>query len=136
MPEPLLIAMPSLHPASLKEKVSLQDISDLPLFWFSRSANPSFYDKCESYFDTLKTPLKRIKEPDDSLVMLSRIARGKGFALLPQSKCTFNQEGLCYRELTDDEAKRLNIDIYAATRLNENREEILNAQNILCAKKA
>lgn len=132
--EPLLIAMPSLHPASLKEKVSLEDISDLPIFWFSRSANPSFYDKCESYFDTLKTPLKRIKEPDDSLVMLSRIARGKGFALLPQSKCTFNQEGLCYRELTDAEAKRLNIDIYAATRLNENREEILNAQNVLCGK--
>jgi hypothetical protein len=86
-----------LHPASLKEKVALEDISDLPIFWFSRSANPSFYDKCENYFDTLKTPLKRIKEPDDSLVMLSRIARGKGFALLPQSKCTFNQEGLCYR---------------------------------------
>ncbi len=130
--EPLLMAMPAMHPASLKEKVSLEDVSDLPLFWFARSANPSFYDKCESYFDELNVSLKRVKEPDDSLVMLTHIARGKGFALMPQSKCTFNQEGLCYRELTDYESQKLNIDIYAATRLNENREAVLNAQEILC----
>lgn len=130
--EPLLIAMPAMHPASLKEKVSLEDVSDLPLFWFSRSANPSFYDKCESYFDELCVSLKRVKEPDDSLVMLTHIAKGKGFALMPQSKCTFNQEGLCYRELTDYESKKLNIDVYAATRLNEKREVVLNAQEMLC----
>jgi len=130
--ETLLMALPAMHPASLKEKVSLEDVSDLPLFWFSRSANPLFYDKCEGYFDTLKVTLKRIKESDDSLVMLSHISRGKGFALLPQSKCTFNQEGLCYRALTDSVSQRLNIDIYAATRCNESRADILQAQDILC----
>jgi len=129
--EPLLIAMPAMHPASLKEKVSLEDVSDLPLFWFARSANPSFYDKCESYFDLLNFTLKKVKEPDDSLVMLTHIARGKGFALMPQSKCTFNLEGLCYRELVERESQKLNIDIYAATRLNEKREAILNAQEVL-----
>lgn len=130
--EPLLIVMPTMHPASLKEKVSLKDISDLPLFWFARSANLSFYDKCESYFDLLQFTLKRLKEPDDSLVMLTHIARGKGFALLPQSKCTFNQEGLCYRELIEHESQHLNIDVYAATRLNDKRQSVLNAQEMLC----
>ncbi|MBS1207366.1 MAG: Regulatory protein LysR family (substrate-binding) [Proteobacteria bacterium] len=130
--EPLLLAMPAMHPASLKEKVSLADVRDLPLFWFARSANPSFYDKCEGYFELLQFPLKRVKEPDDSLVMLTHIARGKGVALMPQSKCTFNQEGLCYRELTDYESQKLNIDVYAATRINEKREAILNAQDVLC----
>lgn len=132
--EPLLMAMPAMHPASLKEKVSLEDVCDLPLFWFARSANPNFYDKCESYFRRLSFTLRRVKEPDDSLVMLTHIARGKGFALMPQSKCTFNQEGLCYRELSDYESQKLNIDVYAATRLNEKREDILNAQNILCSQ--
>lgn len=134
--EPLLLAMPAMHPASLKEKVALEDVTDLPLFWFSRSANPSFYDKCERVFERLNAPLKRVKEPDDSLVMLTHIARGKGFALMPQSKCTFNQEGLCYRELADDAARTLNIDIYAATRLNENRMAVLNAQAIFCDNSA
>lgn len=131
--EPLLVAMPSAHPASLKEKVALEDVVDLPLFWFSRSANPLFYDKCENYFSRLRFSLKRVKEPDDSLVMLSHIARGKGFALMPQSKCTFNQEGLCYRALIDGEASALNIDIYAATRIDEQRQLILEAQERLCS---
>ena len=130
--EPLMMAMPGMHPASLKEKVSLKDVSDLPLFWFPRNANPSFYDKCESYFNLLNFPLKKIKEPDDSLAMLTHIARGKGFALMPQSKCTFNLEGLCYRELADSESQNLNIDIYAAILLNEKRETVLNAQEALC----
>ena len=76
--EPLLLAMPSSHPASLQEKVALADIADLPLFWFPRNANPVYYDKCEEYFQHLPFTLKRVKEPDDSLVLLSSIARGKG----------------------------------------------------------
>ncbi|RPH30242.1 LysR family transcriptional regulator [Buttiauxella warmboldiae] len=130
--EQLLLAMPAMHAASLKEKVSLADVSDLPLFWFARSANPSFYDKCEGYFERLQFPLKRVKEPDDSLVMLTHIARGKAVALMPQSKCIFNLEGLCYRELTDYESQKLNIDVYAATRIDEKREAILKAQDVLC----
>lgn len=132
--EPLLIAMPSVHPASINEKVSLQAIADLPLFWFARSANTVFYDKCESYLSSIEPALKRVKEPDDSLAMLTHIARGKGFALMPQSKCTFNLDGLCYRHLTDEASRHLNIDIYVATRIDEKRKSVLNARAILCGK--
>ncbi|MDC9581482.1 LysR family transcriptional regulator [Xenorhabdus sp. PR6a] len=133
--EPLLLAIPSSHPSSLKEKISLTDVADLPLFWFSRNANPVFYDKCEKYFQRLPFLLKRRKEPDDSLVMLSSIAKGKGMALMPRSMCTFNQEGLCYRELVDDVAQSLNIDVYAAIRKNETREGVINGLNRLLNEK-
>jgi len=129
--EPLLVAMPSTHPASLAHKVSLDALADLPLFWFARSANPQFYDKCERYFATLSVTLKRMREPDDSLLMLSHIARGKGFALMPQSKCTFNQAGLCYRPLTESAARQLTIDVYAAIRANEKNAAVLNALSVL-----
>ncbi|MDH2066207.1 LysR substrate-binding domain-containing protein [Pantoea sp. GD03673] len=125
--EPLLVAMPSAHPASLTEKVTLESLADLPLFWFPRSANPLFYDKCERYFATLSITLKRIREPEDSLLMLSHIARGKGFALMPQSTCTFNQAGLCYRPLAERAARQLMIDVYAAIRADEKNEAVLNA---------
>jgi len=59
--------------------------------------------------------------------MLSHIARGKGFALLPQSKCTFTQAGLCYRPLTDNAAMQLAIDVYAAIHADEKNEEVLQA---------
>lgn len=129
--EPLLVAMPSAHPASQAEKVSLEALADLPLFWFARSANPQFYDKCERYFATLSVTLSRVKEPDDSLLMLSHIARGKGFALMPQSKCTFNQAGLCYRPLTENAAQQLAIDVYAAIRADESNEAVLRALKVL-----
>lgn len=129
--EPLLIAMPETHPASLMPAVALEQIADLPLFWFPRSANPLFYDKCQRYFTQLRVTLKRVKEPDDSLAMLSHIARGKGFALLPQSKCTFNQQGLCYRPLTDSAAQQLNIDLYAVIRADEQRQAVRDAQALL-----
>ena len=129
--EPLLVAMPSAHPASQAEKVSLEALADLPLFCFARSANPQFYDKCERYFATLSVTLSRVKEPDDSLLMLSHIARGKGFALMPQSKCTFNQAGLCYRPLTENAAQQLAINVYAAVRADESNEAVLRALKVL-----
>lgn len=129
--EPLLIAMPSTHAACQAESVSLDAVADLPLFWFARSANPLFYDKCERYFATLSVTLKRLREPEDSLLMLSHIARGKGFALMPQSKCTFNQAGLCYRPLAEGAAQQLAIDVYAAIRANETNAAVLNALTIL-----
>jgi DNA-binding transcriptional LysR family regulator len=123
--EPLLVALPAQHPASINEKISLEEISDLPLFWFPRNANPAFYDKCEKYFQSLSFELKRIKEPDDSLVMLARISKGRGFALLPKSLCTFFQEGLSYRELCDENSRNLNIDVYIAIRNNETKRNVL-----------
>ncbi len=134
--EPLLLVMPSAHPASLQEKVALTDIADLPLFWFPRHANPLYYDKCEAYFRHLPFTLERIKEPDDSLVLLSSIARGKGMTLMPQSMCTFNQQGLCYRALTDDAAQSLNIDIYVATRKSDTRDGVINGiQRLITGKR-
>ncbi|TKJ87649.1 LysR family transcriptional regulator [Erwinia persicina] len=132
--EPLLLAMPSSHPASLKEKVALADIADLPLFWFPRHANPVYYDKCEAYFQRLPLALRRIKEPDDSLVLLASIARGKGMTLMPQSMCTFNQQGLCYRALDDDAQSSLNIDVYVATRKHERRQPLINGVEALTEK--
>lgn len=125
--EPLLLVMPSSHKAATQHQVSLEDVSELPLFWFSWSANPAFYEKCEKLFEKLSFPLKRIKEPDDTIVMLSKVAKGNAIALMPRSMCTFYHEGLCYKELTDNHSKHLNIDIYAAIKNNDRRPHIFEA---------
>ncbi len=130
--EPLLLALPAAHPASAEENVSLESVSDLPLFWFARSANPAFYDKCEKHFSRLKRAIKRVNEPDDSLVMLTYIAKGKGFALMPQSKCIFTQDGLCYRPLRSADAQQLHIDVYVAIRRGETRQPVLAARKRVC----
>lgn len=127
--EPLMLAMPSSHPASIQESVALKEVADLPLYWFSRSANPAYYDKCEAYLQQLPFVLKRKPEPDDSLIMLANIARGKGIALMPQSMCISTREGLCYRSLDKETNEKLNIDVYLAVRQDENRSNVLNVRD-------
>lgn len=125
--EPLMLALPSSHPASIQERVSLKHVSDLALYWFTRSANPSFYDKCELVFSKLPFTLQRKPEPDDSLLTLANVARGKGMALMPESMCLSTREGLCYRKLDEQAASQLNIDVYLVTRKDEQREHVLEA---------
>jgi DNA-binding transcriptional LysR family regulator len=125
--EPLMLALPTSHPAALQDRVSLKDVADLALFWFSRSANPSFYDKCEQVFNALPFVLQFKPESEDSLLTLANVARGNGMALMPESMCLSTREGLCYRKLDEQTASHLNIDVYLATRKNEQREHVLEA---------
>ncbi|MFZ1871789.1 MAG: LysR family transcriptional regulator [Chania sp.] len=127
--EPLMLAMPASHPASIQDYVALNEVADLPLYWFARSANPVYYDKCEAYLQRLPFVLKRQSEPDDSLIMLANIARGKGMALMPQSMCVSTREGLCYRKLEPEANEKLNIDVYLVVRLDEKRANVLNARD-------
>lgn len=63
--------------------------------------------------------------------MLARISKGRGFALLPKSLCSFFQEGLAYRSLSHEDAMALNIDVYVAIRNNENKKNVLDAYQSL-----
>lgn len=127
--EPLLLVMPSSHPASSQEKVSLHDVADLPLYWFSRNENPAYYDKCDQYFSKLDFRLKRLKEPKDSLMLFDKIAKGRGMALMPQSICTVQHAGCCYKGLGDKDHQHLNIEVFIAIRQDETDGEILKIFN-------
>lgn len=129
--ETLMLAMPSSHPASMQDKVALQAVADLPLYWFARNANPAYYDKCEAYWRRLPVVLKRQSEPDDSLIMLANIAGGKGMALMPQSMCVSTREGVCYRRLDREANETLNIDVYLAIRQDEKRGNVLKVRDAL-----
>jgi len=133
--EPLMLALPASHPAALQDRVSLKDVADLALFWFSRSANPSFYDKCEKVFNALPFALQFKPESEDSLLTLANVARGNGMALMPQSMCLSTREGLCYRKLDEQTSSHLNIDVYLATRKNEQRGHVLDAVNVFLPEK-
>lgn len=122
--EPLLVALPASHHAAQAEQVTLQMLSDLPLNWFPRRDNPTWWDKCEAVFQHDVPGLTRIAEPEDSLVMLSAIARGESFALMPHSFCQLTRPGLVWRPLSDDLAARLHIDLFIALRVQPARSDI------------
>lgn len=123
--EPLLLVLPQNHPATLLQKVSMEDVADMPLFWFPRNYNIGYFDKCEKIFRSLPHDLKRIKEPEDLLMLLNAVSQKKGVALMPQSMCLSQINGLCYRSLTEKYNNLLNIDVYLVHRLNENRKKVI-----------
>lgn len=123
--EPLLLVLPTSHSASVNENVSLEEVADLPLYWFARNENPAYYDKCEQYFRTLPFELKKINEPKESIMLFDKIAKGRGMALMPKSVSTFQQTGCCWKALSDIDNQHLNIDIYIAIRKQEDNPAIL-----------
>ncbi len=132
--EPLILAISTSHGAAKQSKVSLKDVAELPLFWFPQSANPAFYEKCEKLFKQLPFTLKKIKEPDDTIVMLTQVAKGRAIALMPRSMCTFSHKELCYKELVDSQSQHLSIDIYAAVKSSDKRPHVYDAIEALIPK--
>ncbi|MRS16556.1 LysR family transcriptional regulator [Enterobacteriaceae bacterium RIT691] len=125
--EPLLAVLPENHPAARQSAIAMEDVADIPLFWFPRNYNIGYFDKCEAIFKKMRHELMRIKEPEDLLMLLNAVAKGKGIALMPQSMCLSTINGLCYRPLTEEYNQKLNIDIYLVYRANENRKHVIDA---------
>ena len=116
--EPVTLVLPVNHPCSKQDKVSLNDVLDLPLFWFKQHSNPLFYDQCEQVFNSLNHPLQRRTELADNLSMLLEVALGKAMMLLPQSMAQAKVDGVTYKKLTSNQDKKLKINIYLIWRKN------------------
>ena len=116
--EPMILVLPMSHPCSQHERVDLNDVTDLPLFWFKQYMNPAFYDQCERVFKTLNYPIIRRAELADNLSMLLEVALGKGMMLLPQSMAQAKVEGVVYKKLIENQYTKLSVDIYLIWRKN------------------
>lgn len=116
--EPMILVLPMSHLCSQHERVDLNDVTDLPLFWFKQYMNPAFYDQCERVFKTLNYPIIRRAELADNLSMLLEVALGKGMMLLPQSMAQAKVEGVVYKKLIENQYTKLSVDIYLIWRKN------------------
>lgn len=116
--ESMVLVLPANHPCSKLEYVNLDDVTDLPLFWFKQHSNPTFYDQCERVFKTLSLPLVRRAELPDSLSMLLEVSLGKAIMLLPQSMVQAKVQGVVYKKLIKSQDSKLKIDIFLIWRSN------------------
>ncbi|WP_294611709.1 LysR family transcriptional regulator [uncultured Gilliamella sp.] len=122
--EPMILVLPTNHPCSKLERVNLNDVIDLPLFWFKQYLNPVFYEQCERVFKTLNFPLVRRAELTDNLAMLLEVSLGKGMMLLPQSMTQAKVDGVVYKKLVECQDAKLKIDIYLIWRQNLKKNSI------------
>lgn len=116
--ESMVLVLPANHPCSKLEHVNLDDVTDLPLFWFKQHSNSAFYDQCERVFKTLTLPLVRRAELPDNLSMLLEVSLGKAIMLLPQSMVQAKVQGVVYKKLIKSQDTKLKIDIFLIWRSN------------------
>ncbi|HEY4079423.1 MAG TPA: LysR family transcriptional regulator [Burkholderiaceae bacterium] len=108
--QPMCVALPTAHPLARRRRLSLQDLSGTPLFWFERRRQPAFFDHCRRVFErhgfVARTTLP---EPEDHHVLLAEIAAARGVALLPISFKTFSRQGVVYRSLVEGDELAVGI---------------------------
>lgn len=110
--ESMILVLPESHPSSSNEYVDLNDVTDLPLFWFARHQQPEFYDQCELVFKKLVYPVVKRAELSDTLSMLLEVSLGKGILLLPQSVTHAKIPGIVYKRLEPDLEQQLLINVF------------------------
>lgn len=99
--EPLIAALPAAHAASRKRQVRLDDLADLPIFWWARAANPAYYDLVKQHFAAKQFKPRFITVEPAQTMTLERIAHGEGFTLVNRSRANIAMKGLAYRPLRD-----------------------------------
>lgn len=105
--EPLLAVLPCCRhdaPAMARpeqERLSLQGLSDRPLFWFRRESNPAFFDHMRGVFAQVGFAPAHLEEPEEYDVLLARIAQGEGMGLLPRSFSAIGREGVEFCPLAE-----------------------------------
>ena len=107
--EPLVAALPRGHRLARRKRVSLLDLDEDPLFWFSRQLNPAYFDHFEAVFRKLGFAPARLPEPADHHVLLGLIADGQGVALVPSSLTSIVRTGVQYKALREHEDLRLGL---------------------------
>ncbi len=84
--EPVLVALSRNHPASVADRVRLEDLEDLPLLLWSREQNPAYYDYLiEICTDRGLNPMVLMSPP---LIVGSRLyllSDARAFSLVPRS---------------------------------------------------
>ncbi|MCX7206562.1 MAG: LysR family transcriptional regulator [Proteobacteria bacterium] len=121
-----IVALPANHPAAEKQVLELSDLGDMPLFWFSRTDNPAFYDKCERVFKSYHYSAPRRLQAKDFAVLLAAIAAGEGITLCSASMQATSHVGVVYRALSAKLARQLAIDLHIVSRTQETRHQVLD----------
>lgn len=100
---PLVAALPSGHRLARRKRVSLLEVTDLPLFWIPRSHHPGYHDLCQRYFRRIGYRPQTIVVEPGLIQTLERIAAGEGWATPNAASRATRVRGVAYRPLVEGE---------------------------------
>ena len=99
--EPLVLALPELHPLARLKTLRLRDVWPQPLVSFPRRIVPSLYDAIFGmYRDAGKQPVVA-QEAIQMQTIVNLVSAGLGVAWVPSSVQQFQRSGVVYRQVQE-----------------------------------
>jgi DNA-binding transcriptional LysR family regulator len=98
--EELVCALPSDHPLSARERISVADLADEPFVSFPARTGSSLRDTTVEVCEAAGHHPRIVQEAPDSYTILALVAMGVGVTLTLTSCMHVQQTGLVYRPLT------------------------------------
>lgn len=95
--EPLVLAIPALHPLALRKKLRLADVWDVPLVSFPRRIVPSLFDAISGMYHDAGRMLPVAQEAIQMQTIVNLVSAGLGVAWVPASIQQFQRSGVVYR---------------------------------------
>ena len=97
--EPLVLALPELHPLAQRTSLRLPDVLALPLVSFPRRIVPSLYDAIFAMYRAAGQPPVVAQEAIQMQTIVNLVSAGLGVAWVPASVQQFQRSGVVYRQV-------------------------------------
>jgi len=97
--DPLVVALPELHPLASKVTLALADLLDQPLVIFPRRIVPSLYDAIFAMYHAAGQLPQVAQEAIQMQTIVNLVSAGLGVAWVPESVRQFQRPGVVYRGL-------------------------------------
>lgn len=102
--ERLLVALPVGHPLEALERVPVEEISELPLVFFTRRLVPGLHEQILELYGSVGAYPRVVQEAIHLQTIVGLVASGIGLAILPESARRVHREGVSYRLLDAEDA--------------------------------
>lgn len=102
--EPLIAALPEMHPLAGQEVLTLSDLAAEPFVLSPPGPKPNYADMVQTLCAGAGFVPRVVQEAREMPTILSLVAAGLGVTLTPASARNLRRKGLVYRPLSDPEA--------------------------------
>jgi DNA-binding transcriptional LysR family regulator len=100
--EPVMVAVPDLHPLAAAPQVHIQDLTGEPLVLLTRAGSPGLRKTLEQITDQLGGEEVIVQEVAEMQTVIGLVAAGVGISLVPESVRALQRSGVTYRPFAED----------------------------------
>jgi DNA-binding transcriptional LysR family regulator len=103
--DPLMVVLPNTHALSKKKKIALKELAEESFIMYPHKAGTGIYPQVMRLCQALGFTPRVAHEVGEASTIIGLVAADCGISILPGSFDRLQMEGVCYRPISDSNAK-------------------------------